>query len=73
MLAHVMAKPVADQTGLRGTYDIRLNYAPMDGTDSSLPSIYTALEEQLGLKLEKQTVPVEIFVIDHVDKEPTEN
>jgi uncharacterized protein (TIGR03435 family) len=45
----------------------------MEATESSLPSIFAAVEEQLGLKLVSQKVPVEMFVIDHVDKEPTEN
>jgi hypothetical protein len=40
---------------------------------SSLPSIFTALQEQLGLKLVSQKVPVDTLVIDHVDKIPTEN
>ncbi len=72
-VGHVIDQPVADQTGLQGNYDIRINYAPMDGSDSMYPSIFTAIEEQLGLKLEKATVPVEMFVIDHVDRVPTEN
>jgi uncharacterized protein (TIGR03435 family) len=72
-LGYVLGQPVADQTGLKGNYDIKLNYAPMNGAESSLPSISTAVEEQLGLKLVSQIVPVEIFVIDHVDREPTEN
>jgi uncharacterized protein (TIGR03435 family) len=50
-----------------------LNFAPMDGSDSSLPSIFAALEEQLGLKLVSQMVPVEMLVVDHVDRVPTEN
>lgn len=73
VLSHVLGQPVADLTGLKGNYDIRLDYAPMDGTESTLPSISTALEEQLGLELEKRQVPVEMFVIDHVDRVPTPN
>jgi len=69
----VLRQPVIDQTGVKGNYEIKLQYAPMDATDSSLPSIFTALDEQLGLKLVSQKVQVEIFVIDHVDKTPTEN
>ena len=73
MLAFPLGQPVVDRTGLKGNYDFDINFAPMDGTDSPLPSIFTALEEQLGLKLVSQQVPVEIFVIDHVDRVPTEN
>jgi len=50
-----------------------LNFAPMYSTDSDLPSIFTAIEEQLGLRLEKRMVPVEMIVVDRVDREPTEN
>jgi len=73
MLAHVLGQVVTDETGLKGDYDIKLDYAPMEATDSSLPWISTAVEEQLGLKLVKQKVPVEMFVIDRVDRVPTEN
>lgn len=73
ILAHVLGKPVVDQTGLKGSYDVRLEYAPMDGANSDAPSIYTAVEEQLGLRLEAQSLPVEAFVIDHIDRVPTEN
>jgi uncharacterized protein (TIGR03435 family) len=73
VLAFPLGQPVVDQTGLKGNFDFDLNYAPMAATDSTQPSIFTAVEEQLGLKLEKKMVPVEMFVIDHVDRVPTEN
>ncbi len=73
MLAIPLGQPVEDKTGLKGNFDLRLDFAQLDATDSSLPSIFTAIEEQLGLKLDKATVPVEMFVIDHVDRVPTEN
>jgi uncharacterized protein (TIGR03435 family) len=66
-------QPVIDKTGLTGIYDIKLSYAPDNDSNSSLPSIFTALQEQLGLKLEPQKVPVEMLVIDHVDRIPSEN
>ena len=47
--------------------------ADMSTDDTSQPSLFTALQETLGLKLESQDVPVEMVVIDHVDREPTEN
>lgn len=49
-------------------FDITLKFA-----NSDRPSIFTALEEQLGLRLQKRSVPVDMFVIDHIDKVPTEN
>ena len=73
LLAHAVGRPVVDETGLKGSYDMKLSYAPLESTDSSLPSIFTAIEEQLGLKLVSQPVPVETFVIDHVDRVPTAN
>ncbi len=66
-------RPVINKTGIQGNYDIKLDYAAESATDSSLPSIFTALQEQLGLKLESQKVPVQMLVIDHIDKTPTEN
>ena len=73
LLARVTGRPVAEMTGMKGTYDIQLDYAPEDSTDSSLPSIYTALQEQQGLKLIPQKVPTEVVVVDHADRVPTEN
>jgi uncharacterized protein (TIGR03435 family) len=71
-------QPVVNETGLAGTYEFTLTFAPevsnffgmpfpAPSTDSSLPSVFTALEEQLGLKLEPRKVPVELLVIDHVE------
>ena len=65
--------PVADKTGLTGTYDAKLSFAEANDPNSNLPSFFTALQEQLGLKLESDKVPVDTLVIDHVDKVPTEN
>jgi len=73
LLGRPVDRPVVDRTGLTGKYDIDLKFAPINATDSQLPSIFTALQEQLGLKLEAEKQPVETLVIDHVDKVPTEN
>jgi len=72
-LARPTGRPVIDKTGLTGDFDIDLKYAPEKAVDSSLPSIFTALQEQLGLKLESTKVPFEVLVIDHVNRVPTEN
>jgi uncharacterized protein (TIGR03435 family) len=74
-LANVTGRPVMDKTGLTGKYDYKLEYAPDDNSveaDPTGPSIFTAVQEQLGLKLESAKGPVEIFVIDHVER-PSEN
>jgi hypothetical protein len=46
----------------------RLEFAPEGSTDSTKPSIFTAIKEQLGLRLETHSVPHEILVIDHIEK-----
>jgi len=69
---------VIDKTGLTGKYDIVLTWSPdpaasEDGPVSASPSsIFTAVQEQLGLKLEPSRGPVKSFVIDHIEK-PSEN
>lgn len=73
VLAHRAGQPVVDKTGLTGTYDFKLTYAPANDTNSSLPDFFTALREQLGLKLQPEKVPVDFLVINHVDRVPTEN
>jgi uncharacterized protein (TIGR03435 family) len=75
-LKYLLKEMVVDETGLeqdKQEYDIDIDFAPMNSTDSDKPSIFTALQQQLGLKLEKRMVSVEMFVIDHVDREPTPN
>jgi uncharacterized protein (TIGR03435 family) len=73
VLAHRAGQPVVDRTGLTGTYDFTLSYAPANDPNSSLPDFFTALQEQLGLKLQPQKIPVDFLVIDHTDRVPTEN
>lgn len=71
-----LKQPVVDMTGLAGNYDYELKFAP-DTADNPLysgfPTIFTAVEEQLGLKLEPRKVPRDYLIIDHVDRVPTEN
>ena len=60
LLAQLLDRTVRDDTGIVGDFDVTLNWGPdMDG-----PSIFTALREQLGLKLNAQKGPVEILIID---------
>jgi uncharacterized protein (TIGR03435 family) len=73
MLTLVLKQPVHDDTGIRRIFDVQMEFAPMGGQESSSPSIFTAVQEQLGLKLEPAKVPVQMVVIDHVERAPTEN
>jgi len=76
MLTHPVGGHVIDKTGIPGRYDINISFVPdasLAPTDSSLPSIFTALQEQLGLKLVAQKIPIKMLYIDHVEKVPTEN
>jgi uncharacterized protein (TIGR03435 family) len=75
LLAQETGRPVVDKTGLTGKYDFTLQYTPTGqaATDeSNKPSIFTALEEQLGLKLVPTKQPVEVLVVDSIEQ-PTEN
>jgi uncharacterized protein (TIGR03435 family) len=67
-------RPVLDKTGLTGNYDYKMEWAtdPASEADSNAPSIFTAAQEELGLKLEPKKAPVEVLVIDQVTK-PSEN
>lgn len=68
-------RPVIDRTGLTGRFDIHLEFAStelLDAGETSQPSIFTAIQEQLGLRLSNATGPVEVHVIDHVER-PSEN
>ena len=81
-LSAQLRRPVLDKTGLTGNYDVTLNYSldysqlrpPSDGTslppapDATSPSLLTAVQEQLGLKLEPGKGGGETIVIDHVEK-----
>ena len=74
VLTKVSDRPVIDMTGLSGIFDFDLTYAPdLSATLSdSGPTLSAALLE-LGLRLEKREMPVEVLVIDRADKVPTEN
>jgi uncharacterized protein (TIGR03435 family) len=68
-------RPVIDKTGIVGNYDFTLEWAP-DGAppdQRSGPSLFTALQEQLGLRLEARKIATGILVIDHLDRVPAGN
>ncbi len=66
-LQGTVERTIIDRTGLTGKYDFTLTYAPEMG-DITGPSIFTALQEQLGLKLESGKGPVDVVVIDSAEK-----
>jgi uncharacterized protein (TIGR03435 family) len=70
-LANQLDRPVIDRTGVQGRYDVKLDWSRSE-TDTTVPSIFSALQEQLGLRLEAAKGPVEILVVDSVDP-PTPN
>jgi uncharacterized protein (TIGR03435 family) len=72
-LANAVEKPVHDATGLTGLYDITLHYrpeetAPDNGGDADAPSVFLAVQEQLGLKMLPGKGPVETLVVDAAQK-----
>jgi len=86
ILSHRLSRPVQDKTGLSGTYRVRLEWAAQEKDNalkpakparvkrtSDSPSIFTALQDQMGLRLDARKAQVELLVIDHVEKTPTAN
>jgi uncharacterized protein (TIGR03435 family) len=63
---------VVDATGLTGLYDFNLDFNVDESTSSEGPTVFEAVQRQLGLKLEARKGPVEVIVIDHVEK-PSSN
>jgi uncharacterized protein (TIGR03435 family) len=71
LLGNATDRVVVDRTGLDGRFDVDLEWSP-DQAATDKPSIFTAVQEQLGLKLESSRGPVDVVVIDHVER-PTED
>ena len=71
-----LSAPVVDQTGLKGTYDVNLLFASenrkVEADVDPAPPLAEALQQELGLRLEKGKGPVEVLVIDHIEK-PSQN
>jgi uncharacterized protein (TIGR03435 family) len=67
VLESLVNRRILDETGLTGAFDIRLEWASRD-TDAARPSIFTAVQEQLGLKLEASRGPINMLVIDQIDR-----
>jgi uncharacterized protein (TIGR03435 family) len=83
MLTPILGAPVIDRTGLKGKYDLNVNMGKymaemQTGTAGGAPPdpvsmILMAIEGEAGLKLERQKIPLDVLVIDHAEKIPTEN
>jgi uncharacterized protein (TIGR03435 family) len=76
VLSYLLSAPVLDETGLKGPYNFSLEFTnprdPRPRQVDSPPDLFTAVQEQLGLKLEAKKAPVATLVIDHIDR-PSEN
>ncbi len=72
LLTNQLHRPVIDKTGLDGWYAFNLTYNPDESKPSDKPSLFTALEEQLGLKLVAKKGSGEVLVIDRLER-PSEN
>jgi uncharacterized protein (TIGR03435 family) len=80
MLSGILHAPVINNTGLEGRYDATINIGkyiadatPKDGIFDPIPMIMTGLQEELGLKLESKKMSLDLLIIDHAEKIPTEN
>ena len=73
-LSKITGRVVVDKTGLNGRYDLKLRWTPDEAVagDTDPPTLFTAIQEELGLRLESAKEPVPVLVIDHVDQ-PTPN
>ena len=66
-------RPVRDRTGLQGSFDLQITFVGIANPDPDAgPGLFTALQEQLGLRLQPTTGPVEVIVVDRVER-PTPN
>jgi uncharacterized protein (TIGR03435 family) len=86
MLSTILGRAVIDKTGFAGAFDVRLQFGvdssiagfpgfqgpPIPAGDSAAPPIFVAMQEQLGIKMESGKSPVEVLIVDHVER-PSEN
>lgn len=79
LLSRLEHQIIVDQTGLTGEYRVQLHWAPGSGgtdaapADATAPSLFAAVQEQLGLKLESRNAPLDTIVVDRAEKIPAEN
>jgi len=72
MLGQPDGRVIVDRTGLEGFFEFTLRYTDQPAVTDDVPSLFTALDEQLGLKLVPDRAPLPVLVVDHIDR-PTEN
>ena len=72
LLANTLQYPVIDETHLDASYEIQLKYSLEEAPADAAPTLFAALQEQLGLRLEARKGPVDVLVIDRVER-PTGN
>jgi uncharacterized protein (TIGR03435 family) len=77
--AGVLNRPVVDRTGLSGRFNLRLSWTPDGpatateaGDPNAPPDFFTSIQEQLGLKLVSTKAPIDVLVIDHIER-PSDN
>jgi uncharacterized protein (TIGR03435 family) len=74
ILGDMGQRTLVDQTGFTGRYDLNLEFLPerigssSSDADAFGPSVVEALKSQLGLRLVKQTAPVNVYVVDHIER-----
>lgn len=76
ILGNQVHRPVLDRTGLKGSYSFTLEFTverPDTPVGAAVPDVFSAVEEQLGLRLKPHRTPMDVLVIDHLDKSPTAN
>jgi uncharacterized protein (TIGR03435 family) len=80
VLARFVGRPVVDETGLTGAYEVKVEWTPDPAAGDEQkeapdpgPSLFSALNEQLGLRLQTRKVPADTVIVDHMEKAPTEN
>jgi uncharacterized protein (TIGR03435 family) len=76
MLSNQLRTPVIDATGLKAKYDFMVQWSWDEGPDAmsaAAASLASAVQSDLGLRLERKKGPVNVLVVDHIEKAPTEN
>jgi len=68
----LLDRPVIDKTGMTGYFQIQLAFSPADSAGPDSPDVFQAVQEQLGLRLVPAKGPVDVLVIDHIER-PSEN